>query len=38
MILYGIIRDWRGEAHGLGVDAGRGLRYSIDKGPVVKLS
>lgn len=37
MIVHGIIRDLRSDAHGLGVDAGRGLRYSIDKEPVVNL-
>ena len=37
MIVHGIIRDLRYGAHGLGVDAERGLRYSIHKEPGVNL-
>jgi len=37
VIVYGIIRDLQRDAHGLGVDAGQELRYSIDKEAVIKL-
>jgi len=37
MIVCKIIRDLQGDAYRLGVDARRGLRYSIDRDSVVKL-